>query len=205
MSNFGPSSDLPAESNVLDDDTVGGEAGTFVNIDESLVASGEEWGDDGTEFTGTLGADLLTNGDFETGDFTGWDEHDAELSIVSNACQIDDGGGAAVYLGQDFDVVFGRTYNITYEITTNTGIDSTELIMSDGSAFGSSVLVATVGVHSISLEVTNASPTYDFRIGLSASADPGDTITIDNITVRDVDVIVSEGVEEGIFFYERRK
>lgn len=53
FSNFGPASDLPDVGNVLDDDTVGGAAGTFQNVNEADVATGTSWGEDGTEFTGT--------------------------------------------------------------------------------------------------------------------------------------------------------
>jgi len=53
-SNFGPASDLPAVGNVLDDDTVGGEAGTFENVSTNDVRDGTFWGEDGTEHEGSL-------------------------------------------------------------------------------------------------------------------------------------------------------
>lgn len=53
FTNFGPESDQPVVGNVLNDDTVGGVAGTFANITAGFVALGEQWGEDGTEFTGT--------------------------------------------------------------------------------------------------------------------------------------------------------
>lgn len=62
--------DFPDVGNVLDDDTVNGEAGTFTNVSEDDVRAGISWGDDGTEFTGTLSVDIavaptltLTSGD----------------------------------------------------------------------------------------------------------------------------------------------
>jgi len=51
--NFGASGDFPARENVLVDDTVQGLAGLFENIAEGYVSSGESWGANGTEFTGT--------------------------------------------------------------------------------------------------------------------------------------------------------
>lgn len=53
FTNWGPASDLPSVGNVLDDDTVGGSAGTFTNITEAKVSLNEQWGEDGTEFTGS--------------------------------------------------------------------------------------------------------------------------------------------------------
>lgn len=53
FSNFGPAGDFPDVGNVLDDDTVEGAAGTFANIAEASVSLGEQWGEDGTEYTGT--------------------------------------------------------------------------------------------------------------------------------------------------------
>jgi hypothetical protein len=38
----------------LDDDTTGGAAGTFANIPTGDVRDGEFWGEDGTEFEGSL-------------------------------------------------------------------------------------------------------------------------------------------------------
>ncbi len=62
FTNWGPASDLPDVANVLNDDTVGGSAGTFVNIAEANVSLGEQWGEAGTEFTGSgsvLGTDSI--------------------------------------------------------------------------------------------------------------------------------------------------
>ena len=52
--NFGPGGDLPAVGNVLNDDTVGGEAGTFANASTGDVRDGTFWGEDGTEYEGSL-------------------------------------------------------------------------------------------------------------------------------------------------------
>ncbi len=53
-SNFGPATDQPDVGNVLDDDTVGGSAGTFADVSVSDVRDGTFWGEDGTESEGTL-------------------------------------------------------------------------------------------------------------------------------------------------------
>lgn len=54
FSNWGPANDLPDVGNVLDDDTVGGAAGTFVDASIGDVRDGTFWGEDGTESEGTL-------------------------------------------------------------------------------------------------------------------------------------------------------
>ncbi len=54
FTNWGPGGDLPDVGNVLDSDTVGGVAGTFANVSVSNVRDGTFWGEDGTEFEGTL-------------------------------------------------------------------------------------------------------------------------------------------------------
>ena len=53
-SNWGPAADLPDVGNVLEDDTVGGVSGTFVDVAANKVQTGQQWGEDGTESTGTL-------------------------------------------------------------------------------------------------------------------------------------------------------
>jgi len=53
FTNFGAAGDFPDRSNVLVDDTVNGLAGLFQNIAEGYVKAGEQWGNGGTEFTGT--------------------------------------------------------------------------------------------------------------------------------------------------------
>ena len=53
FTNWGPAGDFPAVGNVLEDDTTNGVAGTFTNVAEANVASGEQWGAGGTEFTGS--------------------------------------------------------------------------------------------------------------------------------------------------------
>ena len=52
--NWGPGADLPDVGNVLDDDTVGGEAGTFANVSTNDVRDGTFWGEDGTGHEGSL-------------------------------------------------------------------------------------------------------------------------------------------------------
>ena len=129
-----------------------------------------------------MAENLITNGDFATGDFTGWDEHTTPgTSIVANACQFDH-TGATLFLGQDFGAVVSKYYRLEYEVTANTGVDLGELGLSTVSVFGSILLSPSIGVHIYSLLATNTSPTLDIRFFTNMSTG-GDTITIDNISV----------------------
>jgi hypothetical protein len=54
MSNFGPvGGDFPDVGNTLNDDTTDEVAGTYEAVAEEFVSSGQTYGEDGTEFTGT--------------------------------------------------------------------------------------------------------------------------------------------------------
>lgn len=53
-SNWGPGTDLPYVGNVLNTDTVGGEAGTFARASVVDVRDGTFWGEDGTQYEGSL-------------------------------------------------------------------------------------------------------------------------------------------------------
>ena len=52
-SNFGPAGDFSDVGNTLDDDTTNSEAGTYTAVGVGDVATGVQYGEDGTEFTGT--------------------------------------------------------------------------------------------------------------------------------------------------------
>ena len=52
--NWGPAGDFADVGNVLDDDTTGGDAGTFENVATADVRDGTFWGEDGTEHEGSL-------------------------------------------------------------------------------------------------------------------------------------------------------
>lgn len=54
FSNMGPATDLPDVGNTLNDDTVGGSAGTYEAAATNKVETGEQYGEGGTEHTGTL-------------------------------------------------------------------------------------------------------------------------------------------------------
>jgi len=51
--NWGPTGDFADVGNVIDDDTTGGNAGTYEEVAESDVNFGVTWGEDGTEHTGS--------------------------------------------------------------------------------------------------------------------------------------------------------
>jgi hypothetical protein len=135
----------------------------------------------------SLGPELLTNGDFATGDFTGWDENTVPgTSIVANACKFDNNDGT-VFLGQDFSGEVGKNYSISYDVTLNPGAEVAigEFVLSSGSIFGSGDIPVSVGSHTLIREAVNASPTHDLRFVL-VNTEPTDTITIDNVSVKEV-------------------
>lgn len=62
---------------------------------------------------GTLGPELVTNGDFSDGT-TGWTPESTTISVVSGSLQIDVANGL-VY--QQFGTVTGKTYRLTFDAT----------------------------------------------------------------------------------------
>ncbi len=154
-------------------------------------AGEEEFATKTTNVYGELvGPELVSNGDFATGDFTSWDENtEPGTSIVGNACQFDHTGGL-VYLSQDFGGIVGQTYKVSYEITANTGITGGKLRTPGSCIFGDLYdWPLTIGVHERTLEAINNSPTYDFRFLLTGTA-PADTITVDNISIRELGTVI---------------
>jgi len=61
FSNWGPAGDFPDVGNTLDDDTTGGDAGTFTNVATGDVRDGTFWGEDNTEFEGSLEVSGVTS------------------------------------------------------------------------------------------------------------------------------------------------
>jgi len=139
-----------------------------------------------------VGTDLVTNGDFETGDFTGWGENTVPgTSIVGNACKFTyDVASPNIFLGQSMATEVGKTYGFSYEVKANSGVSINELVFSSTSAFGAVTgLPVDIGNHTVNL-LAIADTTFDFRLAVT-SIEPGDTITIDNIVITEIGGLTS--------------
>jgi hypothetical protein len=87
--------DFPDAANVLDDDTVDGNPGTFANVGAANVKSGIQWGAGGTEFTGTYSPDFPAVGNVtedDTVDGAAGTYHEATAAEVRLGIQFGAGG-----------------------------------------------------------------------------------------------------------------
>ena len=129
----------------------------------------------------TVNSNLTTNGDFATGDFTGWSnttQNSGAKSIVGGAARLDAtaASDSLIQIFQDMGLVSGKRYRITFTITNHNGDTSTSsLINNSGSTLyeiaGNGVNLTFDFTHSIS------DPRLFFR------ASNGSKYDIDNITV----------------------
>ena len=94
-------------------------------------------------------------------DYTGWDTTSPNWSVAGGEF-VFTFDGTTDYIGQDVGAVVGDKFTLEYKITAST-VDGSFLFGS-GSAFGNTALEETVGVHTIELTVSNASPTNDFYV-----------------------------------------
>ncbi len=120
--------------------------------------------------------DLIVNGDFGTGDLSGWTTDvsggTGTVTIVGGACQLV-GGDAKAGIAQTAGIalVIGQTYVLTADTT---GSD-VEYITDNGAVSG----VWSVGSNSLTFTATSASDNTGFEVAI------GDTATIDNIQIRE--------------------
>jgi hypothetical protein len=124
----------------------------------------------GTNSTAVLGSTLISNGDFATGDFTGW-TNDGNWTISSNAAAHTTGSTAA--LSQTISVVSGTTYQIDW---TQTGATAGTLTIAIGSQSLGSAYYSSTGLSLV------ASGTGSQTFSITPTTDYNGTI--DNITVR---------------------
>jgi trimeric autotransporter adhesin len=76
---------------------------------------------DDTDVTGS--GELVTNGDFETGDLTGWTPTDEGVTVnASNQVVLTTTSSADVYIRQEnIPVIVGKTYNVSVEVVSGGG------------------------------------------------------------------------------------
>ena len=122
-----------------------------------------------------LGAELITNGDFATGDFTGWSSF-GTVSVVSNKAVIDGSSGTSGI----FQGVLSN--NTNYQA-------SVELSGSNGNYSGIEVLAGGVLITTFSSE---GKKDFSFTTGTLANANyllrcrNGSVISWDNISLKEI-------------------
>ena len=81
----------------------------------------------------TLGAELLTNGDFSNGAI-GWSTVAGSLDVVNNTCTVTATTAGAIRLGQPITTVVGKTYRVSVTILSlSAGVD---VVAREGASLG---------------------------------------------------------------------
>ena len=129
----------------------------------------------------TVGSNLSTNGDFATGDFTGWlnvTQNSGAKSIVSGAARLDAtaASDSLIQIFQDMGLVSGKRYRITFTITNHNGDTSTSSLINNS---GSTLYAITGNGVNLTFDFTHSisDPRLFFR------ASNGSKYDIDNISV----------------------
>ena len=126
--------------------------------------------------------ELVTEGAFNNGG-AAWDMNTG-ISIASEQC-VFLYDAINMYLMQDIGISQSGTFIMTYEVIAVGGTVDGKFIMSSSSAFPFRMLPATVGHHVIKLTSDGSSIIADIMMGL-INTTSGATITIDNISIREV-------------------
>ncbi|MEN8741146.1 MAG: LamG-like jellyroll fold domain-containing protein, partial [Phaeobacter gallaeciensis] len=133
---------------------------------------------DDTDLVGS--GELVTNGDFATGDLTGWADPSSGWSVSGNAAVMAATGDYKP-LTQDLGLTAGVPYVITFDVTA---ISGTMKVALDGSS---------PGVSNTSINTFTATGTYSFTVTPSSgetyilfarNAPTTSSVTIDNISVK---------------------
>ena len=168
-------------------DAAGGLGGDWQTTFDFKTAA-EEFVTKTTNVDGDLvGDELVTNGNFAVG--TGW-TMDGTWAIAGDVASCDGGQGANQFIQQNLTprAVVGRKYKIDYEVTANTLVGATYLVMSSASCWNSFNCLGTVGTHSYYKEAVRTGD-LDFRLAVITSS-TGGSISIDNISVREIGTVI---------------
>ena len=129
----------------------------------------------------TVNNNLTTNGDFATGDFTGWSnttQNSGAKSIVGGAARLDAtaASDSLIQIFQDMGLVSGKRYRITFTITNHNGDTSTSSLINNS---GSTLYAITGNGVNLTFDFTHSisDPRLFFR------ASDGSKYDIDNISV----------------------
>jgi hypothetical protein len=134
---------------------------------------------------------LIVNGDF-TGTNAGWTTGNANSTVTNTgtALQVQvvaTGTTAGVY--QDFNTVPGLTYEMTYDLASNTTGSTVTAAVGTAATFASTALVSTATsgtATSIKVRFTATSTSHTLSAYSATAATTGSTFSIDNVVLKEV-------------------
>jgi len=128
------------------------------------------------------GTELIGNGDFSTGDFTGWSNNDGCTINGSNQVVFDTALNANPRLMQNAGVSTGDYLYLTYDIISTTQVSGNFVLYSGGFTTGSVTIPSTVGPQIFRVQATATGDLYFRLVGASSG-----TIVADNFSMQVVD------------------
>jgi hypothetical protein len=144
-----------------------------------MMLDQSQWG--GAALGALYGAELVTNGDFATDtDWTkgtGW-------TISGGAATVVAPGSTVTNLTQTIAITSGKTYKIEFTLSGATNLQDFDFILANGD--GADLTYTANGTYSIFKTMAASASVIQFR--MSGISETGDSVTIDNVSVREVTV-----------------
>ena len=142
----------------------------------------------GSTLDTTIGSELVTNGDFDTG-ISGWTASDAgaTLSYQAGELRIENGDGTAAGANRSFSVTAGVAYTLSFDSAVGTASTAGVQfgIGSNTNSFNQALKTDTTnGKHSLTF-VAGTTTTYYFLAKIR-SVTLGEYIQLDNVSVKEV-------------------
>ena len=135
-----------------------------------------------------LGSEIVTNGDFNTGNLTGWANPDTApsvTSVINNQAVMTAAAGSTLARLRQFKAVPIGTYEVSVQVVSLTGAITANLSFGSGSAGDASygaIALSQVGTIKRLVHVTTGS----LGLAFTVSSVDGGTITIDNVSVKQI-------------------
>ena len=140
-----------------------------------------------------IGPELVTNGTFDTD--TDW-TLSAGWTITDGKLEGDATGGVVENVVQTLATVVGNVYNLTFDVDTVSGND---VLLNVGSSSLGTQAILTTGSKSFFFVSSADNEILQFRFSGASTA--GDTITIDNISVSEINPLAVSIQMEGTMTY----
>jgi len=138
---------------------------------------------------GTLAANLVTNGTFDT-DTSGWTANNSNLSVVSGELQVAAIGASYGQAVQSLPLVSGKTYVVSVDATIGTAFGGWLLLGSSGPGAQEYGLVNVVSKNRTTLSTVFTATGNTLYVCLQTNNTvSGGTLLFDNISVREVTAI----------------